>query len=247
MWYSTMLMVTAAVTVIGAAFSLAITNGDIPLLAYVIPALFLIGNGGAAVWLLVIGLVGFGAMVPLQPVAISLSLWMILPALVLMTGERRNWQVSILVVSVVIAMECGVLALQGDEKLGGAMRYTLMQIFCVVLVWLSAYFWKPVTKISWWPAALIVGLLAGGLPQGAMLAFCGSVLVLSLQELQRISDGHRGDKLTVILPAIGFATIVVIPQFSVPNPVFVAWLLSLTIAWLGDYLLNAENEEEEEE
>lgn len=244
MWYATTLMVTAAVMVMGAALSSAFAEGDIPLLAFAIPALFFAGSGGVAVWILALGLIGFGAMMPYQPVAISLSLWMILPALVLITGERRNWQVSLLVISVVIAMECGVLALQGDEKLGGAISYTLMQIFCVIMVWVATYFWKPVKKISWWPVALIVALLAGGQTQGAMFAFCGSMLVLALQELQRIGGEQRGDKLCVILPAIAFATIVVFPQFSVPNPVFVAWLLSLTIAWLGDYLLHTENEEE---
>lgn len=244
MWYSTMLMLTAAVMVIGAALSSALADGDIPLIAFVVPALMFASRGGAAVWILALGLIGFGLAMPHQPVAISLSLWMILPALVLITGERRNWQVSLLVVSVVIAMECGVLALQGDQKLGGAMGYTLLQIFSVIMVWVSTYFWKPARSLSWWPLLVVVALWIVGSPQGAMLAFCGSVLALVLQELQRVDRERRGDKLTVILPAIAFATLVVFPQFSVPNPVFVAWLLSLTIAWLGDYLLNAENEEE---
>lgn len=243
MWYGTTLMLTAAVMVIGAALASAVADGNIPLLAFVIPAL-MFSRGGVAVWLLALGLVGFGAMMPYQPVAISLSLWMILPALVLITGERRNWQVSVLVVSVVIAMECGVLALQSDQKLGGAMSYTLMQIFCVALVWVATYFWKPVKTLSWWPLLLIPVLLVGSGIHGAMLAFCGSVLAVVLQELQRTAKAAQGDKLTVILPAIAFATLVVFPQFPVPNPVFVAWLLSLTIAWLGDYLLNTENEEE---
>ncbi|PKF49290.1 hypothetical protein [Enterovibrio nigricans] len=242
MWYSTMLMITSAVMVVGAALSLAITDGNIPLIAFVIPALFF-ARGGIAVWILAVGLVGFGVVTPDQPISISLSLWMILPALVLITGVKRNWQVSVLVISVIIAMECGLLALQSDQKLGGAMSYTLMQILYVVMVWISVYFWKPV-KVSWWPAVLILALLAGGWEHGALLAFCGSVLALALQELYRIGGEERGDKLSVILPAIAFATIVVIPDFSVPNPVFVAWLLSLTIAWLGDYLINTENEEE---
>ncbi|MDD1781380.1 hypothetical protein LRP49_09215 [Enterovibrio sp. ZSDZ35] len=242
MWYSTMLMITSAVMVVGAALSLAIADGNIPLIAFAIPALFF-ARGGIAVWILALSLVGFGAVTPDQPISISLSLWMILPALVLITGVKRNWQVSVLVISVIIAMECGLLALQSDQKLGGAMSYTLMQILCVILVWVSVYFWKPV-QVSWWPAVLIVVLFAGGWSQAALLAFCGSVLALTLQELQRIGGDSRGDKLSVILPAIAFATIVVIPEFSVPNPVFVAWLLSLTIAWLGDYLINTENEEE---
>ncbi|KXF79925.1 VP0952 family biofilm-associated protein [Enterovibrio coralii] len=243
MWYSTMLMITSAVMVVGAALSLAIADGNIPLIAFAIPALFF-ARGGIAVWFLALGLVGFGAVTPYQPISISLSLWMILPALVLITGVKRNWQVSVLVISVVIAMECGVLALQSDQKLGGAMSYTLLQIVCVMMVWVSVHFWKPVKTISWWPALLIFALFAGGWGQAALLAFCGSVLALSLQELNRLGGEDRGDKLSVILPAIAFATIVVIPDFSVPNPVFVAWLLSLTIAWLGDYLINTENEEE---
>ena len=109
------------------------------------------------------------------------------------------------------------------------MSYTLLQIVCVMMVWVSVHFWKPIKTISWWPALLIFALFAGGWGQAALLAFCGSVLALSLQELNRLGGEDRGDKLSVILPAIAFATIVVIPDFSVPNPVFVAWLLSLTI------------------
>ncbi|WP_235956256.1 hypothetical protein [Grimontia sedimenti] len=41
MWYATTLMVTAAVMVMGAALSSAFAEGDIPLLAFAIPALFL--------------------------------------------------------------------------------------------------------------------------------------------------------------------------------------------------------------
>ncbi len=55
MWYSTMLMLTAAVMVIGAALSSALADGDIPLIAFVVPALMFASRGGAAVWILALG------------------------------------------------------------------------------------------------------------------------------------------------------------------------------------------------
>lgn len=46
-----------------------------------------------------------------------------------------------------------------------------------------------------------------------------------------------------ILPAVGFATLVLVPWFEVPNPILVAWLLVLGGALLGEYLLEDPEEE----
>ncbi|WP_235869297.1 VP0952 family biofilm-associated protein [Veronia nyctiphanis] len=174
-----------------------------------------------------------------------MSLWMIVPALFLITGVRRNTQVSVLILAVIVAMQSGLLALQWEEKLAGEMHYTLIQILGVSLVWLSMYFWKPVKTISWWPAVVLPMLAISGQLHGIFLVVCGVLLIQSLQWLKVGNHEPNGDKFSVVLPAIAFATIVVFPQFSVPNPVFVSWLMVLTIAWLGDYLLTPEEEEEE--
>ncbi|MFD2179316.1 hypothetical protein [Veronia pacifica] len=238
------LMMTAAVMVVGAAYAMGASNGELSLLAFVTPALFFI-RGGAAVWLLVVGLALYGLAFPYQPVSLSISFWMIIPALFLVTGQRRNTQVSVLVLSVVIAMQCGLLALQWESKLEGEIQYTLMQILGVSLIWLAIFFWKPVKRISWWPVLLLLALTADGQLQGTFMAMCVAVLIMSLQWLKMQGKERGGDKFSVVLPAIGFATIVVFPQFSVPNPVFVSWLMALTIAWLGDYLLTPDDEEED--
>ncbi len=72
------------------------------------------------------------------------------------------------------------------------------------------------------------------------------MLVFCLQEIKRIeslNNDNMMSKLVVILPAIAFCTLIVLPQFTIPNPVFVAWVLCLMMVWLGEYLNSCELEE----
>ena len=48
-----------------------------------------------------------------------------------------------------------------------------------------------------------------------------------------------------VLPPIGFTTLVVLPQFSVANPILVSWLLVLGGGLLGESLLDDPEEEDE--
>ncbi len=245
MMYSTTLMLTSAVMAVGGSLAFALSDGQVPLLTFIIPILFYAHPIQPAFILICLGLLGFGFVAPHQPISLSISLWMLVPVMVLITGQKRNWQVSILVLSVVFAMECGVLALQGDQKIDGEPYYTLLQLMFVLMVWTGTYFWKPVSKPMLWPILLIGLIFISGSLYAVLFTIAMSVLVFCLQEIRlKNKDETKGEKLSVILPALSFATIIVFPQFTVPNAIFVAWLLSLTITWLGDYLINAEITEE---
>ncbi|WP_235869296.1 hypothetical protein [Veronia nyctiphanis] len=60
------LMMTAVVMVVGAAYAMGASEGDLSLLAFVTPTLFFL-RGGAAVWILALGLLLYGISFPYQP------------------------------------------------------------------------------------------------------------------------------------------------------------------------------------
>lgn len=243
--YIATLIVTSATMAMGSALAFALSDGQVPLLAFLVPILFYAHRVQYALLFICLGLIGFGFVAPHQPISLSLSLWMLVPVLALVTSQKRNWQVSILVLSVVFAMECGVLALQSEQKIGGEIHYTLIQALSVFMVWLGVYCWRPVKLPTLWPCLLIALIFISGSFYAGLFSICASVMVYCLQEIQLKSDDQtKIEKLSVILPAIAFATIMVLPQFTVPNAIFVAWLLSLTITWLGDYLIQTEITEE---
>lgn len=243
--YIMTLMITTIVVVIGGALSFALSDGQVPLLTFIIPILFFAYPSQPAFLLICLGLFGFGIASPYQPVSLSISLWMLVPVLVLVTSQKRNWQVSVLVLSVVAAMGGGVLALQSDQKIDGEAYYTFLQLVSVFIVWLGAYFWKPVIRPFYWPLLLIGLIFMSSSIYAALLTVCLSVLIFCLQEIKlKNQTDIKAEKLCVTLPSLGFATLILLPQVNVPNAIFVAWLLSLTITWLGDYLIHAEIMEE---
>ncbi len=239
--YIMTLIITTIVVVIGGALSFALSDGQVPLLAFITPILFFTYPNQLAFLFICIGLLGFGFSSPYQPVSLSISLWMLVPVLVLVTSQKRNWQVSVLVLSVVAAMGGGVLALQSDQKIDGEAYHTFFQLASVFMIWLGAYFWKPVSKPLYWPLLLIGLIFISSSVYAGLFSICVSILIFCLQEISLKDQASiKAEKLCVTLPSLGFATLILIPQVNVPNAILVAWLLSLTITWLGDYLINAE-------
>jgi len=172
MLYAALLMIASvALTIVGVT-ALGHGQGEIPALALAIPAL----------WILP------------QPLALSISLFMILPILAVSFSSKSPWQLGAMLIAVVIAMLFGLMALQTESKLSGSMGATCMQLMGVLMIWYAARSWRPVTGNTWW--------------------------------------------------ALGFATLVLAPQFEVPSPILVSWLLILGGGLLGEFLLE-ENEEEE--
>ncbi len=244
MRYPISLMISSVVMVVALTLSAALSIDRLSLIAFVVPFFFL-STFQMSFWLIFVGLLGFAYTLPIQPISISVSVWMIVPAFALMVSKKRNWQVTTLTMCVVFSMEAGLVLLQNEGKLDGSPADTLLQICSVVLIWFGAYCWKGNNQVKLWPSILIVFLLFDSLQSG-LFALSGSVLVFCLQELKLIDlleNDNIMSKLVVILPAIAFCTLIVLPQFTVPNPVFVAWIICLMIVWLGEYLNSCELEE----
>lgn len=243
MLYAALLvMVSIALTVVGVS-ALGQSQGELPALALAIPALWLLPQGGVSAWLLLIGLGTFGFVLPEQPIALSVSVFMMLPVFAVSFSPKSSWQLAALLISIVLAMDVGLMALQTEGKLDGAPAYTIIQILAVGVIWIAARSWRPVQGNTWWPLFLVIPLWVGGLAHAALVALCVTGLIASLQGMANSKLNEWVPRMMWILPAVGFATLVLVPWFEVPNPILVAWLLVLGGALLGEYLLEDPEEE----
>ena len=243
MLYAALLvMVSIALTIVGVS-ALGQSQGELPALALAIPALWLLPQGGVSAWLLLIGLGTFGFVLPEQPIALSISVFMMLPVFAVSFSPKSSWQLAALLISIVLAMDVGLMALQTEGKLEGAPIYTIIQILAVGVIWIAARSWRTVQGNTWWPLFLVVPLWVGGLAHAALVALCVTGLIASLQGMAKSKLNEWVPRMMWILPAVGFATLVLVPWFEVPNPILVAWLLVLGGALLGEYLLEDPEEE----
>ncbi|MDO6705117.1 hypothetical protein [Photobacterium sp. 1_MG-2023] len=237
----TLTFMSVFLTVIGVC-TLGITTDELPVLAVAMPALWLLPQGGLSAVLLLGGVGLYCAVLPHQPLALSVSLLMMFPVFSVSFSSKANWQVGALLFAVVIAMDAGLLALQSEGKLSGHMSDTLLQVLAVGMIWCAGRFWRPVQGNYGWPLLFALPLWLGGLAPSALIVLCIIGLIMAFQTLCQIQPQVWVTRLSWILPAIAFATVVLLPEFEVPNPVLVSWLMVLGSAILGEYLM-AEAEE----
>ncbi|OAN18551.1 hypothetical protein A3K86_06595 [Photobacterium jeanii] len=241
MYAALLVLVSVALTVLGVS-AVGYSEGQLPALALAIPALWLLPQGGVAAWLLLIGLGVFGMVLPEQPLALSISIFMMLPVFNICISPKGGWQLSALLLSVILAMDVGIMALQSEGKLPGSPMYTVLQVLSVCVIWLACRSWRPVEGNTWWPLFLVIPLWVGDMQHAALVALCITGLIAALQGMAKIKHAEWVPRLSWVLPAVGFATLVVVPHFEVPNPILVAWLLILGGALLGEYLLEEPEE-----
>lgn len=243
MLYAALLVVVSIVLTVVGVSALGHSQGELPALALAIPALWLLPQGGIRAWLLLLGLGAYGIVLPDQPLALSISIFMMLPVFAVSFSPKSGWQLAALLISVVLAMDVGLMALQGEGKLPGHASSTIIQILAVTLIWYVGRSWRPVEGNTWWPLFLVVPLWVGGLEHAALVALCITGLIAAMQEMMKSKMREWVPRMAWILPAVGFATLVLTPYFEVPSPVLVAWLLVLGGALLGEFLLEEAEEE----
>ena len=243
MLYAALLVVVSIVLTVVGVSALGQSQGELPALALAIPALWLLPQGGVSAWLLLIGLGAYGFVLPEQSLALSISIFMMLPIFAVSFSTKSTWQMAALLISVVLAMDVGLMALQGEGKLPGSPGAIIVQIMAVGVIWVALRSWRPVDGNTWWPLFLVVPLWVGGMEHAALVALCVTGLIATIQELLKGKLNEMVPRMVWILPAVGFATMVLVPWLEVPNPVLVAWLLVLGGALLGEYLLEDMEEE----
>lgn len=235
------ILLSFALVVIG-VMAFGISGGDLPLLALAIPMLWLIPQGGVATWILLAGISLFGLTLGTQPLSLSIAVWTLFPLLMVIFSRRKSIHLIIFIISVVVAMEAGIMALQYEGRLAGSAYSTLLQICSVVLVWIAARSWKPVNRNAWWPLVLVIPLWIGGLQHAALVALSITGLIVCLQSVGRSKYSDWLPMMSWLLPVIGFSTLIVSPKFEVPTSIMVSWLMILLIGWVTDFMMQVDDE-----
>lgn len=243
MLLSTFQFITTILLAMVCARALGLSGGDMPFIAFIIPALWLLSRSGFSGVILLLGVLGYALTIPYQPASLSVSMWVIFPLLMVVFSHPRNMPVIAVGALIVITLEVGIMVTQSAGKLSGTPAMTMVQILAMGMIWWSAASWKPTQQHSWWPLALIVPLWVSGLQMAAVLALCLTGLVAVIESLSQQKKFQWGKLLCWTLPSVGFMAVILSPEIDVPNPVFVVWLCLLATAWMTDYILKSNEEQ----
>ncbi|PMH45036.1 hypothetical protein BCU68_11390 [Vibrio sp. 10N.286.49.B3] len=245
MVFSTFQFLITSLLAVVCARAIGLSHGDLPILAMVIPALWILPQGGKAGLVLLGAMTVYGLTLPQQPISLSVSLWVFFPLLMVMFSKRSNLATVLTAGLVVVTLLVGVMMTQSGGRLGGSAWLTMMQTLAVIMMWWSVNHWKPSEKHYWWALVLILPLWMASLHNAALLALGVTGIIASVESLVKSKVFRWGKLLCWTLPTVSFAALIISPNFEVPNPVFVAWFCLLGTAWMTDYILRSSDEPSE--
>ncbi|MBN3573258.1 hypothetical protein [Vibrio neptunius] len=243
MVFSTFQFIVTTLLAVVCARAISLSDGDIPILALIIPALWVIPNKGSVGLILMAALTTYGLTLPYQPIALSMSQWILFPLMMVVFSRRSTLGVVLTAALIVVTLQVGIMTTQSAGKLGGEPMITVVQTLAVIVTWWAVRYWQPNNQHSWWALGLILPLWMADLPYAALVALCVTGIFASMESLAKLESFHWGKLLCWTLPTVGFAALVVTPTVEVPNPVFVVWICLLGTAWMTDYILRSSEEE----
>ncbi|CAH8204001.1 hypothetical protein [Vibrio aestuarianus] len=235
-------LITTALAVV-CARAIGLSDGDIPVLAVVIPALWILPQGGVAGLVLLAAMTTYGFTLSSQPIALSVSIWVLLPLLMVAFSKRSRLGVVLISALIVVTLQVGIIVTQSAGKLGGTGWLTIIQTLSVILVWWAASHWKPSNKHRWWALCLLLPLWMADFSYAVLVALSITGIMASMESLTKLTTFSWNPLLCWTLPTVGFATLVVSPTSEVPSAVFVVWICLLCTAWMTDYLLKSTEEQ----
>jgi len=245
MIFSTFQFVITTLLAIVCARTMSLSEGDIPVLALIIPALWILPQGGFRGLVLLAAMMGYGLTLPYQPFTLSVSLWILFPLLMVAFSKRSSVNVILTSLLIVTTLLVGIMVTQSAGKLPGEPVVTVVQTLAIGVVWWAASHWRPSHQHSWWALGLVIPLWIADLPYAALLALCVTAIIASTESLSRLNTFRWSKLLCWTLPTVGFAALVIWPNIEVPNPVFVVWICLLGTAWMTDYILRSAEEQQD--
>ncbi len=228
------------------ARAMSLSGGELPVLSLMIPALWLLPQGGFAGLILLGAMMVFGATLSVQPIALSVGILILFPLLMVVFSHRSSLNVLLTTGLIVLVLQVGIMVTQQGGKLDGLASITAVQTLAVITMWWSITHWKHENKHSWWPLLLLVPLWVADLTYAALVALTLTGILSSMEALAKLKQSIHWSKLLCwTLPTVGFAAVVVSPATDVPRPVFVVWICLLGTAWMTDYILRSDDEQAE--
>ncbi|MCL9781794.1 hypothetical protein M9194_10185 [Vibrio sp. S4M6] len=227
------------------ARAISLGEGDIPVLAMLIPALWIMPERKIAGAVMIVAMTAYGFTLPNQPASVSIAVWIIMPLLMVIFSKRSSVGVVWTAALIVVTLQIGLMVTQSSGKVSGSAMMTAIQTFSIVAIWWAANNWKPTKQRRWWSLILILPLWVAGLSFAAVLSIALIGIMASMESYIKPKFEGWNELLCWVLPTIAFASMVVSLDIDVPSPVFVVWICLLATAWMTDYILRAEEENEE--
>lgn len=229
-----------------AAYVVELSAGDIPLIVFFIPALWLLPKVNLSGLAMLAAIAVFGLTLPMQPVALSISHWVIIPLLMVACSARSNLGVILFSGLIVLTLQVGIMVTQSAGKLEGSAMVTAVQLCTIILFWWAARGWKVSDTHNWWALALIIPLWIAERFYAVALALLMIGIIAACEYLvAKASSFNWRLLLGWSLPCVSFAALVVSPASDMPKPVFVVWMCTLATAWTIDYVLKSTEEAHE--
>ncbi len=98
--------------------AIALGEGDVPVLAMLIPALWVLSERRIASTVLLAGMIAYGFTLPNQPASVSVSVWIIMPLLMVIFSKRSSIGVVWTAALIVVTLQIGLMVTQSSGKLG---------------------------------------------------------------------------------------------------------------------------------
>ncbi|MDA0147894.1 hypothetical protein [Vibrio sp. LaRot3] len=245
MLFSTVQFFIAAILAVICARVIGHSDGDIPLLAVLIPVLWFIPRRSFSTVTFLLASAVYGLTLPYQSITLSVSLWVLFPLLMVVFSHRSNLGVMVTIGLIVSALLVGIMTTQAAGRLEGSAWVTVIQTLAISTVWWSIRYWQPTKQHSWWALLLIVPLWIAQLGYAVLFALSVVGIMAAMESLAKLKNFRWSKLLCWTLPSVGFAALVLAPSVEVPNPVFVVWLCLLGTAWIADYILQSVEHHEE--
>jgi len=245
MLFSTLQFFIAAILAVICARVIGHSDGDIPLLAVLIPVLWFIPRRSFSTVIFLVASAVYGLTLPYQSITLSVSLWVLFPLLMVVFSHRSNLGVMVTIGLIVSALLVGIMTTQAAGKLEGSAWVTVIQTMAIATVWWSIRYWQPSKQHSWWALLLIVPLWIAQLGYAVLFSLSVVGIMAAMESLAKLKNFRWSKLLCWTLPSVGFAALVLAPNVDVPNPVFVVWLCLLGTAWIADYILQSVEHHEE--
>ncbi|WP_375750543.1 hypothetical protein [Vibrio sp. HN007] len=229
-----------ALTVV-CTYSLNMAQGEVPMIALLIPALWIYPQSGINGVLLLIAMSIYGLTLSHQPLALSISSWILFPMLLVAFEPKSNNFVRGVLGLCVLAMYSGIVMAQGNGSLGGSTSATLIQLLSVALIWYVTFNWHSSKAHSWGSLLFILPMWIAGLEQAALIALSVTGIISVSESLKNLEELDWGKLLCWALPTVGFSALLLFPDVEMPSQVLIAWIFMFGTAWMTDYFLNMES------
>ncbi|ORT50176.1 hypothetical protein ST37_09700 [Vibrio sp. qd031] len=239
--------VTAGLSII-CARALQVSGGDLPLLTFIIPIIWLMSSVSKSNVLLATALLFYGLTVSVQPVELSISTWILFPLLLVAFCKRSTWVARSWLIITMLIMESAVLYCQWTGTISGAMYATLMQIAAVTMVWLSSRQAKQDKATygdsrHWWALAFGGILLTQGEGVALLVALSLVAMIHSVSTFpsRKQQPGESKIKWSTLLswtlPTVAFSTFISAQDIASSSLILLIWMVTLAAAWICDYIL----------